>query len=62
MSQLDTYNIIKTFGHCYDAGTVLLATRKNTYSDQNTYLVVKKYHLENSQREISLFLKVCFHF
>ena len=41
--ELDAYNIIKSFGQCFDAGTVLLATRRNLGPADETYLAVRKY-------------------
>ena len=58
-SRPDSYHCIKAFGHCFDSGIVLLATRKvNGVEDQN-YLAVRKYSLENCHKDIGLFLKVC---
>jgi len=56
---LDAYNIIKSFGQCFDSGVVLLASKKSSYqSDNQSFLAVRKYNLEDCRKEICRFLKV----
>ncbi len=61
-TQMDDYHIVKAFGQCFDSGTVLLATKRSTHQSEHhgTYYAVKKYHLEDCQKDINSFLKVYF--
>ncbi|KAK4008801.1 STE20-related kinase adapter protein alpha isoform X2 [Daphnia magna] len=55
--QLDAYNIIKSFGQCFDSGIVLLATKKSSQKSGCSFLAVRKYNLEDCRKEICRFLK-----